>query len=128
MSKTNAFLYHTFEHYIGQGHRVEMWGYEIPRVLVSVGLPSGAKEIAAKVAHAYEADVLDIYEKEVGHFPVLSDNSDPTHRKEKKKMSPEKEEAKRKKAEEKEEVKRKKAEEKKVGVKRKKTPLHALDQ
>jgi hypothetical protein len=80
MSKTNAFLYHTFEHYIGEGHRVEMWGYEIPRVMNTVALPSGVKEIAAKVAHAYEADVLDLYAKEAGHFPVLSDNSDPSLR------------------------------------------------
>jgi hypothetical protein len=86
-SVTNAYVYNTFDYYIRNGHVVEMWGYEIPAVEVTVAVWGVEKNIRAQVYTAYETGALDSYSREAGHYPVLSDNSDPSVRTEAKKAA-----------------------------------------
>ena len=80
-SKTNGFVYNTFDDYIRNGHTIQMWGCEIPAVEATVDIWGTQKTIRTQVYTAYETHALETYRKETGHYPELSDNSDPTHRK-----------------------------------------------
>lgn len=84
-SKTNGFIYNTFDYYIRNGASIEMWAFEIPAVEVAVSVWGDEKTIRAQVYTAYETGALDTYARESGHYPCLSDNSDPSHRTEAKK-------------------------------------------
>jgi hypothetical protein len=79
-SKTNGFIYNTFDHYIQTGHSVQMWGFEVPAVEATVEIWGETKTIRTQVYTAYETHALELYHKEAGAYPALSDNSDPTHR------------------------------------------------
>lgn len=80
MSVTNAFIYNTFEFYLKQGYRLEMYGYKIPTAYTHIDLFGKTLKVPAQVFHIYEAEVLSVYKKQVGHNPILSDNSDPNFR------------------------------------------------
>ena len=80
-SVTNAHLYNTFDHYIRAGHVVEMWACEIPAVEATVDIWGTMTKIRTQAYTAYETGAMDAYSREAGHYPPLSDNSDPSHRK-----------------------------------------------
>ena len=79
-SKTNGFIYNTFEFYLTQGCNIEMHGYELPRTeIVSeiLGIPT---VIVAQTYHAYESRFMESHKTIYGHNPFLCDNGDPEYR------------------------------------------------
>lgn len=90
-SKTNGFIYNTFDYYIRKGHTVKMWGFRIEPVTVNVNIWGETKDILPQIYTAFETNALEKYKTQTGHYPSLNDNSDPSHRtKKKSKISPEK--------------------------------------
>ena len=79
-SKTNGYIYNTFDHYVRNGHKIEMWACQIPSVRVTVDVWGTEMELDPQVYTAYETTALEAYKAEAGHYPALSDNSDPVHR------------------------------------------------
>ena len=80
MSVTNAFIYNTFEFYLKLGYKLEMYAYEIPEVKITIDILNKKKEEFPQLYHIYESEFKSKYKKETGHYPFLSDNSDPDYR------------------------------------------------
>ena len=79
-SKTNGFVYNTFEFYLQQGCSIQMYGYELPNIEVSIELFNISKIIYPQTFHTYESMFLEDYKTMYSHFPILCDNSDPLYR------------------------------------------------
>jgi len=79
-SKTNGFIYNTFDHYLRKGHTIQMWAHELAPAIVTVDIWGTSKAVQAQVYTAYETTALQAYTAAAGHYPALSDNSDPSHR------------------------------------------------
>lgn len=81
-SKTNGFIYQTFDHYIRAGHTIKMHAFKIPPVKVTVDIWGMTTEVVAQVYPKYETAAMESYKKIMGTYPVLCDNCDPTARRE----------------------------------------------
>lgn len=79
-SKTNGFIYNTFDHYLSLGRTIEMHAFKIPRVTVSLDILGRNIDVDAQVHHAYESRFLQEYKNQTSHFPCLSDNADPNYK------------------------------------------------
>jgi hypothetical protein len=79
-SKTNGYIYNTFDHYIRNGSVVKMYAFQIPDIKVNVDVWGKNLEISPQVYTSYETGALEAYKKDAGHYPCLSNNSDPAHR------------------------------------------------
>jgi hypothetical protein len=79
-SVTNAYLYNTLDYYISQGSVLRMYAHEIPKPTMQVSIWGELADIEPQVYTAYETKALEKYKQSAGHYPVLSDNSDPNHR------------------------------------------------
>jgi hypothetical protein len=79
-SKTNAFIYNTFEFYLKLGCRIEMYGYELPRTEIEIEIFDKPTKIVTQTYHAYESTFLDDYKKKYHEYPVLCDNCDPDYK------------------------------------------------
>ena len=79
-SKTNGFVYNTFEFYLRQGCSIQMYGYELPNIEVPIEIFNISKIIYPQTFHTYESMFLEDYKKTYSHFPILCDNSDPSYR------------------------------------------------
>jgi len=79
-SKTNAFIYNTFEFYLSSGCKIEMYGYELPKMEFTIEIFGKEKKITAQTFHAYESTFLDDYKKNYKEYPILCDNCDPDYK------------------------------------------------
>lgn len=79
-SKTNGFIYNTFEFYLNLGCKIEMYGYELPKTEIIINILDKETKIIAQTYHAYESTFLEDYKKNYNKYPLLSDNSDPDYR------------------------------------------------
>ena len=79
-SKTNAFIYNTFEFYLNSGCKIEMYGYELPKMEFTIEIFGKEKKIIAQTFHAYESTFLDDYKKNYKEYPILCDNCDPDYK------------------------------------------------
>ena len=79
-SKTNGFVYNTFDFYLNVGAKIQMYGMRIPRAEMTVDILGTSQKIVAQTYHAYESCYLDNYRKTYGRIPFLCDNSDPAYR------------------------------------------------
>lgn len=79
-SKTNGFIYNTFEFYLNLGCKIEMYGYELPKTEFSIDIFGKETKIIAQTYHAYESTFLEDYKKKYNDYPVLSDNCDPDYK------------------------------------------------
>lgn len=78
-SKTNGYIYNTFEFYLQQGCNIEMYGFMVPRAEIQLNVFGRAINDVAQVFHIYESVALSEFKRKVGFNPFLSDNSDPTY-------------------------------------------------
>ena len=69
-SKTNGFIYNTFEFYLNLGCKIE----------ITINILDKETKIIAQTYHAYESTFLEDYKKNYNKNPILSDNSDPDYR------------------------------------------------
>lgn len=79
-SVTNAYLYNTLDYYVEKGCVVQMHGFKIPQSVVTISVWGKDTEVVPQVYTAYETGALEAYKKAIGHYPALSDNSDPSQR------------------------------------------------
>lgn len=80
-SKTNGFIYNTFEFYLKLGCKIQMYGYELPKAEITIEtLNNETKNVPTQVYHIYESMFLEDYKKNYKEFPILSDNCDPNYR------------------------------------------------
>lgn len=80
-SKTNAFIYNTFEFYLKMGFEIEMYGYRVePQVLSVPIFDDELIQVTAQVFHAYESRYIERFKRTYGFLPALCDNSDPNYR------------------------------------------------
>jgi hypothetical protein len=79
-SKTNGFIYNTFEFYLGLGCKIEMYGYELPKTEFTIEIFGKETKITAQTYHAYESTFLEDYKKNYNDYPLLSDNCDPDYK------------------------------------------------
>lgn len=78
-SKTNAYIYNTFEFYLNLGYTIKMYGYKLPKTEISIEIFGNETKITAQTYHAYESTFLGDYKKIYKQFPILSDNCDPDY-------------------------------------------------
>lgn len=79
-SKTNGFIYNTFEFYLQMGCTIEMYGYELPKTEITIEIFGKETRIVAQTFHAYESTFLEDYKKIYLEYPLLSDNCDPDYK------------------------------------------------
>lgn len=79
-SKTNGFIYNTFEFYLKLGCKIQMYGYELPKTEITIEIFGKETKITAQTYHAYESTFLEDYKKKYNEYPILSDNCDPDYK------------------------------------------------
>lgn len=79
-SKTNGFIYNTFEFYLNLGCNIQMYGYELPKTEIIIEIFGKETKITAQTYHAYESTFLEDYKKNYNEYPILSDNCDPDYK------------------------------------------------
>ena len=79
-SKTNGFIYNTFEFYLNLGCKIKMYGYELPKTEITIEIFGKETKITAQTYHAYESTFLEDYKKNYNEYPILSDNCDPDYK------------------------------------------------
>lgn len=79
-SKTNGFIYNTFEFYLNLGCKIQMYGYELPKTEFTIQIFGKEKNIYVQTYHAYESTFLEDYKKSYNDYPILSDNCDPDYK------------------------------------------------
>jgi len=79
-SKTNGFIYNTFEFYLKLGCKIQMFGYELPKTEITIKIFDKDTKITAQTYHAYESTFLEDYKKKYKEYPILSDNCDPDYK------------------------------------------------
>ena len=79
-SKTNGFIYNTFEFYLSLGCKIQMYGYELPKTEITIEIFGRETKIIAQTFHAYESTFLEDYRKNYNEYPILCDNCDPEYK------------------------------------------------
>ena len=79
-SKTNGFIYNTFEFYLNLGCKIQMYGYELPKTEITIEIFGKKKKITAQTYHAYESTFLEDFKNNYKEYPILSDNCDPNYK------------------------------------------------
>lgn len=79
-SKTNAYIYNTFEFYLQQGCIIQMYGYALPKIFLTHEIIDEKVVAPVQTYHIYESKYLTHYKQKYGDYPFLSDNCDPIHR------------------------------------------------
>ena len=79
-SKTNGFIYNTFEFYLNLGCKIQMYGYELPKTEIIIEIFGKETKITAQTYHAYESTFLEDYKKNYNEYPILSVNCDPDYK------------------------------------------------
>jgi hypothetical protein len=79
-SKTNGFIYNTFEFYLQRGCIIEMYGYELPKIELPIEIFDITKIVYPQTYHTYESMFLEDYKKTYLELPILCDNGDPDYR------------------------------------------------
>ena len=79
-SKTNGYIYNTFEFYLKQECNIEMYGYKIPQTTFTIDILDRKTKIQAQTFHAYETSYLENYKKKYNRYPILNDNCDPNYK------------------------------------------------
>lgn len=79
-SKTNGIIYNTFEFYLNLGCKIQMYGYELPKIDHSTEILDKETKITVQTYHAYESTFLDDYKKNYNDYPILNNNCDPDYK------------------------------------------------
>jgi len=79
-SKTNGFIYNTFEFYLNHGYKIEMYGYQLPKTEKDITIFEEEVKIRVQTYHVYESGFLEDYKKHYTVYPYLSDNCDPEYK------------------------------------------------
>ncbi|QIG60145.1 hypothetical protein [Dishui Lake large algae virus 1] len=75
-STTNYIIYNSFNKLLGLGHTIEMWACSLKEYMIDVENFGMKLQVPVQTYHVFEAKMLELYKKQKGHFPVLSNNAD----------------------------------------------------
>ena len=78
-SKTNGFIYNTFEFYLNLGCKMQMYAYELPKTEFNIEILGKDTKVKAQTYHAYESAFIKDYEQNYKEKPILCCNSDPDY-------------------------------------------------
>lgn len=78
-SKTNAFIYNTFEFYLNLDCKIQMYGYELPKTEIIIDVFGKKTSITAQTYNTYESIFMSDFMGKYGFNPYLSINSDPEY-------------------------------------------------
>lgn len=78
-SKTNGFIYNTFEFYLNLGCKMQMYAYELPKTEFNIEILGKDTKVKAQTYHAYESAFIKDYEQNYNEKPILCCNSDPDY-------------------------------------------------
>jgi hypothetical protein len=80
-SKTNGYIYNTFDFYLNLGFDIDMYGYRLEPHVFSVSIfDDECMEVTAQIFHAYESRYIERFKCKYGFLPQLCENSDPSYR------------------------------------------------
>lgn len=79
MSVTNTHLYHTIEKTLLDEDKWEIWAWCLPCEVIEKEIMGEHIRIIVQTYHAYESVTMKIFKKITGHYPILSDNCDPSY-------------------------------------------------
>jgi len=79
-SKTNAYIYNTFDFYLNIGYKINMYAYKIPEKIFEIIILGKKQNVKAQTYHAYETIYLENYKTKYKSYPQLSDNCDPNYK------------------------------------------------
>ncbi len=79
-SKTNGFIYNTFDFYLNLGCKIQMYGYELPKKEIIIEIFGKETKITTQTYHAYESTFIQDYKNNYNEKPILCDNSDPDYK------------------------------------------------
>lgn len=79
-SKTNAFIYNTFEFYLKLGCDIKVYAYNLPPTNITIPIFEKDTEIQVQTYHAFESHFLKDYKEHYDHYPILNTNCDPQFR------------------------------------------------
>ena len=79
-SKTNGYIYNTFEHYLHLGGKIQMYGCKIPKAYVESTLFGKTNIVPSYTYNHWEADAIEDFKRDYHFLPFLSDNCDPRSR------------------------------------------------
>lgn len=79
-SKTNAYIYNTFDFYLNLGFEIEMYGYKLPNKEFEIEILGKKTMVKAQTYHAYETIYLEDYKNNYKSYPQLSDNCDSNYK------------------------------------------------
>ena len=79
-SKTNGFIYNTFEFYLKFNYEIKMYGYKLPDALINLNILNKNIPVKAQTYHAYESCFLEDYKQKYNEYPILNDNCDPDYK------------------------------------------------
>jgi len=77
-SKTNGFIYNTFDFYLRLGCKIQMYGYELPTTEITIKIFGKETKIMAQTYHAYETRFLEDYKKNIRITPFYVIIATPT--------------------------------------------------
>jgi hypothetical protein len=78
-SKTNAFIYNTFEFYLKLGCKIQMYGFELPKTEITIDIFGKKTQIRTQTYNTYESIFISDFKDKYGFNPYLSSNSDPEY-------------------------------------------------
>jgi hypothetical protein len=79
-SKTNGYIYNTFEFYLKLGYKLKMYGYKLPKTDFTIEIFNKKIKVVSQTYHAYESTFLEDYKKKYNNYPILNDNCDPNYK------------------------------------------------
>jgi hypothetical protein len=80
-SKTNGYIYNTFDFYLRLGCTIRMYAYKLPKTEFTIKIFEKDVNVVAQTYHAYETTFIEDYNKSHGNYPFLCDNCDPDYKK-----------------------------------------------
>lgn len=78
-SKTNAFIYNTFEYYLLQNMEIKMYAFKLPYIEANVEILNIKTLAPAILYHVYESRYLSDFSKTYNSYPALNNNCDPNY-------------------------------------------------
>ena len=79
-SKTNGFIYNTFDFYAQLNYSIKMYAYKLPKTEIDINIFNIKVKVYAQTFHAYESTLINDYIKHYNNMPTLCDNSDPNYK------------------------------------------------
>lgn len=79
-SKTNAYIYTTFEFYLNNGYKIDMYGFKLPKINMTVEILGESVPVLPQIYHGYESKYLENFKKNYMRYPALSFNADPSYK------------------------------------------------